>query len=98
MAPPHRAYTKPEVSVLIVCGIYAAVSAAYILMSAASLLGPAWPPMFLWLSGLSAVLSIGVLVWWLLRARPVAAFATAGILAAVAAGHLWAAYAASAAV
>ncbi len=67
-------------------------------MSATSMLGTAAPMMFLNLFVLSSVLSLGVLVWWLLRSRVVAGLIYAGILAAVAAIHLWAAHASSAAV
>jgi hypothetical protein len=98
MIASHRTFMKAEIIVLLACVIYAALSLAFVFMSAASLLGPAWPPTFLWLSVLSAVVSIGVFIWWRLRARVVAALASAGILAGVAAVYLWAAEASSAAV
>jgi hypothetical protein len=98
MAALHRKFTKAESIVLSACFVYAALSLAFVFMSAASLLGRTWPPTFLWLSLLSAVLSTCVFVWWVLRVRVVARLASAGILAGVAALYLWAGHASSAAV
>jgi hypothetical protein len=97
MTLSDRAYTKPEAIVLVASGFYAAVNVVFVIVSAAGFLGPVWPITFLGLGGLSAFMSIGVLIWWALRARYAVGFFSAGILAAVAALHLWAAHASSAA-
>ena len=98
MIASHRTFTKAEIIVLSACCIYAVLSLAFVFLSAVSLLGPAWPRTFLWLSVLSVVLGVGVLAWWLLRTRVVVGLASAGILAGVAAVYLWASHASSAAV
>jgi hypothetical protein len=98
MTPSKSAYTKPEAMVLVASGLYAVVNVAFVFTSAAGVLGPAWPIMFLWLGGLSAFMSIGVLAWWTLRGRYAAGFSSSGILAAIAVLHFWAAHASSAAI
>ena len=98
MTESHRKFTNAESIVLSACCVYAALSLAFVFMSAASLLGPIWPEEFLSLSLLSAVLSTGVFAWWLFAVKVVARLASAGILAGVAALYLWAAHASSAAV